>query len=156
MKQLLSLLFAIATIAANGQRELQFQLDIHLDATFDKEATEEIKNQGNPAVEFIGPNNFKIETESLDSVTLEKKLNDIFKERQQTKTLVIVDAKGRTFKEYTLIVKQLHRTLLRIKDTFSVEQLGVKYKEIKNQQDIDSIDKVIPFHTITVDRTLWR
>ncbi len=127
-----------------------------MDATFDEGKIEKIRKRSNPTIEFVGLNDFKIETQSFDTLTLEKKLADILKHRRHTNELTILDSKNRIYKEHVLIVRQLHRILLRVKDTISKERLGIEYKEIRNQQDINSIDKIIPLEIMIVDKMHWR
>jgi len=155
MKNLLLLFLTSFAVWANGQSQLQYKLNLHLNSIFDKGEISIIKKENNPTIEFVGLNNFKIKIETFDSLTLEKKLIEILKKRQQTSKLIIVDSKDRLYKEYVLIVGQLHRILLRVKDTISKERLGVHYKEIINQEDIDSIDKIVPIDLIIVDKTHW-
>jgi hypothetical protein len=130
MKNILLLFLTSFAVWANGQSQLQYKLDLHLDALFDKGEIRKVKKINNPTIEFVRLNNYKIKIETFDSLTLPKKLTEIFKERQQTSKLTIVDSKDRIYKEYVLIVGQLHRVLLRVKDTVSKERLGVHYKEI--------------------------
>jgi hypothetical protein len=95
MKNILLLFLTSFAVWANGQSQLQYKLELHLDALFNKGEIRKVKKINNPTIEFVRLNNYKIKIETFDSLTLPKKLTEIFKERQQTSKLTIVDSKDR-------------------------------------------------------------
>jgi hypothetical protein len=156
MKRLLVFILTTVTFFANGQSGLQYKLELYLDATFDQEETKKIKRQGNPTIEFMGLNDFTVDGKSFDTLTLEKRLAHMLIYRQRTKKLTILDSKNRLYEEHVLIVGQLHRVLLRVKDSISTNRFGVEYEKISKQEDINSIDRVVPLDIMIVDKTHWR
>jgi hypothetical protein len=151
MKILLTTLLTVISTLAIGQDAIEYQESLNINATFDQKEVKRIKKTNDFQIEFIGLNKFKIKGSLYDTLGLECELVKSLTQRRRTKTILIIDSKDRTYEEHIAIVGQLHRTLLRVKDNISLMQLGVRYKEVQNQKDLDDIDRIVPSDIIDVN-----
>jgi hypothetical protein len=151
MRILFTVLFSVSSFLAFGQIAIAYEESLYMNYVSDEKEINKIKASNELRIKFIAPNSFTINSVQYDSAALESEIEKILVQREKTKNIIVIDSKERSHTEYLIIVGQLHRTLMRIKNKISLKRYGIKYKEIKNQKDVDALDEIVPYNIIVID-----
>jgi hypothetical protein len=151
MKILLTVLLIAPSFLAFSQLAIAYEESLYMNYISDEKELNKIKINNELQIKFVKPNGFVINGIQYDSTALESELEKILMQREKTKNIIVFDSKERLHTEYLIIVGQLHRTLMRVKNKISLRRYGIKYKEIENQKDVDAMDEIVPYNIIVVD-----